>query len=427
MRLAPLAIALLLVGWTFGELSRFEARKLTLSGVQLPAGDPEPFVRELAAIWLETEVTLDAGSSIVRATRQEIGGRIDVERTVRDAKGARGSAPIWTRTWALAIGQGGTIRFHREVSNDATVAFVEALRRRVAIEPQAVRRNGTGGRAGLTLNLMGAAAAIREALTTDALFVSLPVRRIEPPVRPVRDERTAHYTEIVAAYETHYSGTGELSGRANNIETAARALDGLAIAPQGELSFNEIVGERTFDRGYLPATELAQGGRRVEGIGGGVCQTAATLHAAAFFAGFAILEHHPHTRESSYIDVGLDAAVAWPSKDLRIRNPYPFPVRLRVTAYHGTLRIELRGGERAPRIEWSTNVIGRVERGVEREVDSNLPLGSHEVLDEGEDGSVVERTRTIHWPEGATSETVMLRYPVVHRLIRAGPQSVGRP
>jgi vancomycin resistance protein YoaR len=254
--------------------------------------------------------------------------------------------------------------------------------------------------------------------------VRLPVRRISPPTRTIRDERTARYTEVVAAHETRYSAFGDSATRAVNIEVAARALDGLTIAPDAELSFNEAVGERTFERGYLPATELDRGGRRVEGIGGGICQVAATLHAAAFFGGFDVLEHHPHTRNSSYIAPGLDAAVSWPSRDVRVRNPHPFPVRVRATAYQGNLRIELMGAERAPRVEWNTRVLARIHRGVEQETNANLPLGTEEVLDEGEDGSVLERTRTVYWPDGAVTDTATLRYPVVHRLVRAGPTAV---
>ncbi len=225
----------------------------------------------------------------------------------------------------------------------------------------------------------------------------------------------------MAEYETRYGSAGDLWGRANNIELAARALDGRLLEPDEELSFNEVVGERTFERGFSPAVELTGGGRRTQGIGGGVCQVAATLHAAAFFAGFDITEHHPHTRNSSYIEPGLDAAVSWPNKDVRIRNTLPYPVRVRATAYRGRLRVALMGAEHAPRIVWNTRVISTTPRGTERVVIHNLPVGTSEVLDEGEDGTLLERTRTIFWPDGPSTQTDVLRYPVVHRLMHVGP------
>lgn len=417
---ALLGVALLgAIGAFAWHLARFEQRRLTLDGVALPSGEAEPFVRALAADWYATEVTLDAGSRVVRASRHELGGRLDVERAVREVRAARGAAPIWERAFAMATGRSGRLTFAREVRSDETHAFVERLRELATVEPVAAAREGEGGEPGVTLNLLGATAAVSEALAEDAVFVALPVVRLAPPVHTRRSLRSARFDQIVSEHETRYASNGELSGRANNIELAARHLDGTLIEPHGELSFNAIVGERTYARGFSPAVELTGGGRRTEGIGGGICQVAATLHAAAFFAGFEILEHHPHTRESSYIEPGLDSAVSWPNKDLRIKNPYPFYVRLHVRAYRSSLRVALMGPRRAPAVEWSTRVLHRIHRGTETQHAGGLPAGEVEVLDEGEDGSVIERTRTIHWDEGAVTERVELRYPAVHRLVRA--------
>lgn len=428
-RFAPAGTALVvlaLAGWGAHALARFEARALTLDGAELPPGDPAPFVRQLARDWYDTELSIDAGSTVLRASRRELGARLDVDGTVRELRAARGHAPVWERAWAAVTGAPGRFAWRISIDEDALRAAAEDLRRRAAIEPVPVGRE-SDGRPGLTVDLLGAVAALRGALTSGALVVELPVRRIEAPEAPVREVRLARFTEVVSSYETRYGFGGDLFGRATNIELAARLLDGAQIAPGGELSFNEVVGERTFERGFMPAIELARGGRRTEGIGGGICQVAATLHAAAFFGAFDILEHHPHTRESSYIEPGLDAAVSWPRQDLRIRNPHSFPVRVSATAYRGTLRIALMGGHRAPRVEWSTRVLARIHRGVERQVDRNLPLGTEVVLDEGEDGSVLERVRIIHWPTGPVTERAELRYPVVHRLVRSGPTAVGEP
>ncbi len=405
------------------ELRRFEQRALTLDGVELPPGDPAPFVRQLARDWYATEVSIDAGSTVLRASRRELGAELDVDRAIREARAARGRAPLWERVAAMASGAEGRFAWAFTVREERTRAFAEELRRRAAVEPVPIDRV-SDGRPGLTIDLMGSTQAIASALASGALVVTLPVRRIEPPEAPIRDVRVARFTETVASYQTRYGFGGDLFGRATNIELAASLIDGAMINPGQELSFNEVVGERSFERGFMPAIELARGGRRTEGIGGGICQVAATLHAAAFFAGFEILEHHPHTRESRYIEPGLDAAVSWPNQDVRIRNPYSFPVRVNATAYRGTLRVVLMGGQRAPRVEWSTRVVSRIPRATEREVVRNLPVGSSEVLDEGEDGSVLERTRTIHWPTGPVTEQVTLRYPVVHRLMRVGPEGV---
>ena len=420
MGAAVVAAGLALV-WAVGELRAYESRPVTLAGVRLPAGDPETFVRRLAAQWHETELSLDAGSQVVRATRRELGGAVDADDALAALREARGDAPLHARVFNAWTDESRALDWDREVNEEITHAFLADLRRRASVDPEPTDVDGRGGRPGVSLNLTPATAAVAEALETDRVFLRLPVRPIAPAAYPVRDAHEARFTEVVAAHETRYAFYGEAAGRARNIELATRFLDGAVIEPGGELSFNEVVGERTFERGFAPAIELARGGRRTEGIGGGVCQAAATLHAAAFFAGFDITEHHPHTRNSSYIPAGLDAAVSWPNKDVRIQNPYPFHVRVRASAYRGTMRVELMGARRAPRVEWNTRVLHRAHAVVEREVDPRLPSGAEEVVDEGEDGSVLERTRTVFWSRGAATQSDRLRYPMVTRLVRVGP------
>jgi vancomycin resistance protein YoaR len=272
----------------------------------------------------------------------------------------------------------------------------------------------------VALNVMLAAAEIDAALADDRLLVRVPISMLEPQIRTRGSTVVSPFTEVLSFYETRYTGNGDLSGRAANIEVAARELDGQTIPPGEELSFNEAVGERTYERGFVRAVELTTGGRRTEGIGGGICQVAATLHAAAFFGALEVIEHHPHTRFSQYIEHGLDAAVSWPNRDLRVRNVHPFPLRVRATAYGGRLRVALMGAERGPRVDWSTGVVSQVARDTERAADSDPDGAQEEVLDEGVDGAVIERTRTIHWAEDdVVTEVRHLRYPVVHRLVRA--------
>ena len=115
--------------------------------------------------------------------------------------------------------------------------------------------------------------------------------------------------------------------RSNNLERAATLLDGLVLAPGAELSFNTVIGERSRSRGFKRAKIISPEGY-TEGIGGGVCQAASMLHAAALYAGLKVVERHPHRFRVKYVAPGLDATVDFGRKDLRLVNPYPFPVRV---------------------------------------------------------------------------------------------------
>jgi vancomycin resistance protein YoaR len=63
--------------------------------------------------------------------------------------------------------------------------------------------------------------------------------------------------------------------------------------------------------------------------GGGVCQVSTTLYVAAILAGLEVLERHHHAVAPSYVPKGMDAAVAYGVADLRLRNPFPFPVQIK--------------------------------------------------------------------------------------------------
>ena len=115
--------------------------------------------------------------------------------------------------------------------------------------------------------------------------------------------------------------------RSHNLEKAAIAIDGVVLRPGETFSFNDRVGPRTEETGYREAKVIAHYGY-ADGVGGGICQVASTLYGAALFAGLEELERNQHRFRVAYTRMGLDATVDFGKKDLKLRNPFPFPVRL---------------------------------------------------------------------------------------------------
>ncbi|MCA9625916.1 MAG: VanW family protein, partial [Myxococcales bacterium] len=153
------------------------------------------------------------------------------------------------------------------------------------------------------------------------------------------------FDHVLGYFETTYSRAAKHRARTYNLRLAASRLDGTVLMPGEEFDFNGVVGPRDEANGYRVAPVIAQG-ELVDGIGGGTCQISGTLHGAAFFAGLDIVERAPHTRPSSYIKLGLDAAVAYPAINFRLRNNFPFPVVLHETVKNGKVRAEVLGPER---------------------------------------------------------------------------------
>ena len=114
-----------------------------------------------------------------------------------------------------------------------------------------------------------------------------------------------------------------------NARRAAAAVDGIVIKPGGSFSFDDVLHGWTADQGFLKAP-VSYDGTLIDDYGGGVCETSTTIYNAALLAGLPIVERHSHSFSPSYAPPGRDAAVAYPSADLRFTNPYKWPITLHV-------------------------------------------------------------------------------------------------
>lgn len=119
-----------------------------------------------------------------------------------------------------------------------------------------------------------------------------------------------------------------------NILRAAVIINRVVVHPDRLFSFWRVVGRPTASRGFLPGRSLVGGELRLD-YGGGLCQLAGMLYLVALRSGLDIVERHPHSRDlyteqERYAPLGADAAVAFGLKDLRLRNPFPFPIAFSV-------------------------------------------------------------------------------------------------
>jgi vancomycin resistance protein YoaR len=143
------------------------------------------------------------------------------------------------------------------------------------------------------------------------------------------------YTHLWGGYSTPLDNRSpEQRGNAGR---AAMDLDGVIIAPGGLFSFNDHVGARDTQKGYRPAPMINDQGGLSDIPGGGICQLATTIYNAALDAGLEIAERHPHSRSVSYAPLGRDATILTWRKDLKLRNPHPLPLLLRLEVGEGRL------------------------------------------------------------------------------------------
>ena len=168
------------------------------------------------------------------------------------------------------------------------------------------------------------------------------VRVLEIPARVHGDDLAdIDVSKVLSSYETSFRGRA--GARAINIARAAEYLNGTVLQPGQTISFDAVVGPRTVARGFTPAPVIVQD-ELDEAVGGGVCQVASTLHAAAVYGLLDIVRRRSHSRPSGYAPLGLDATVVENEVDLRIKNPYPETLIIQASLPgNDTVRVELLG------------------------------------------------------------------------------------
>ena len=133
------------------------------------------------------------------------------------------------------------------------------------------------------------------------------------------------------------------SARINNIKIAMGTIHNMILWPGQEFSFNDIVGERTVEKGYKEAVILMRtkdGVKKIMGVGGGVCQLSTTIYNTAHTSGLEIIERHSHSKDVGYAQQGKDAAVDYGGYDLKFRNNMKNPVMIKTYLDNDILSVE---------------------------------------------------------------------------------------
>ncbi|HEY3592272.1 MAG TPA: VanW family protein, partial [Polyangiaceae bacterium] len=339
---------------------------LRLEGTTLPLGADLPSVlndkaREISERTLEVSVA-DVPAATHTFKLGELGVSLDAGRMTELAH-AVGHAGSFTERLAEARrarrGEMDIARAVRVVPEIIETAL-GSMKDEVDEVPVAARVNLKDGGAisevpGQFLDVDDAVEKIRAAALSGVPAIKLQRVQLMPKVTREYVEHIERGEEL-ARYQTWFSRKGDQETRAHNIDTATARLDGVVLLPQELFSFNAAVGPRTTDNGFSKGWEIFKG-EMVEGIGGGTCQVASTLHAAAVLAGLDIIERLPHSRPSAYITMGLDATVVYPVVDLKLRNPFDFPVVVHAWVEGGMVAFELIGKDRPARVTFGREVV----------------------------------------------------------------------
>jgi vancomycin resistance protein YoaR len=420
---------------------------------EVPRGDLPARVHALAERFLAQPVRLRIGEGdVVKATLRDVGMTVDEGKVVAAAlaAGRSGDPLVDMRTrlrarrrgLALApvvqLDRGRALEYlselKDEVDRSATDAHLDLERHTIAPE-----------RAGYLVRVFDSLVALEYAARSlsapgsgegvkEPREIVLSVAETKPTVKAA-DLGDVDVSTVLGTWETHYSSVGVDSDRAYNLKVGADKLNGHILKPGEVFSFNAVVGDRTEREGYRVAPVI-QGGELVDGLAGGMCQIASTLHAASFFAGLEIVRSTPHSRPSTYIPMGLDATVVWPYVDLKLKNPYDFPVVLHYTVNQGTVKVEILGKKKPYNVAYDREIVNEVGFGTQVRHDATMPAGQRIIEQEGYPGYQIIRRRYVYtgkWklgkdgepePEGLVSKKEwVMAYPSTTQIVRLGTGS----
>lgn len=113
--------------------------------------------------------------------------------------------------------------------------------------------------------------------------------------------------------------------RVTNIHQMADDVRGTLVKPGENFSINDVVGQRTAEKGYVAAGAIANG-EHVDEIGGGVSQFATTMFNAAYFAGLPIPTSQAHSEYFTRYPRGREATMGFPNPDLVWTNNTPYGI-----------------------------------------------------------------------------------------------------
>lgn len=409
-----------------------------LGGYFLVAGDDAVSEAEAAAVpgsselgaveaaaqsFTSGQVHIELGDKVVDVPWSRLGIGIDKE-----------ALPAATRAVADILGPEATAAAVRAALVDAGALPVTLDRARAAAELAALKEKHDRGpkdarmdieqrqihedENGLIVDAYGSLAALEAAARSGADTVAL--RTVELPADvTVADLGIDDISHVLARFETRYGVNDRI--RNYNLQHAASKLNGYVLQPGEEFSFNEAVGPRTEKEGYKIAGVITAG-EMVDGLAGGTCQISTTLHGAAFFAGLDIVRSLPHSRPSTYVQMGLDATVVYPHVDLKLRNSFDFPVVIHYRVAQGKAEVEILGKERPyDEVVFEREVVEQLDFDTVTREDDSMPVGSMLVDQNGFYGYVLNRMRKFYKNGKVVKQDKWkIRYQPVTEYVRTG-------
>ena len=275
------------------------------------------------------------------------------------------------------------------------------------------------GVSGYRFDLAAAETRLERAAPGESFTV--PLLKAEPEV----DAATLSHQMFGTKLESRSSSYVQDARRTENLRLACEAINGTILNPGEVFSFNDVVGERTAEKGYQPATIYGGDGASVDDLGGGVCQVASTIYYTTLYMDLEQVQRAPHMYQVTYVPKGMDATVFFDSGlDYQFRNNREHPMKIQANIDGGKVNITFWGvKENDNYVEMSYNVISTYTEEPQEKLDETKPVGYRQVIQGAYIGAKVEAYQKVYDGDGnlLESRTIYSTYDARPQITVVGP------
>nr|MDJ0952591.1 VanW family protein [Acidimicrobiia bacterium] len=232
--------------------------------------------------------------------------------------------------------------------------------------------------------------------------------------------------EYVSGFTTEHPAG---QARVTNIQLFADAVDGAIVLPGEEFSLNDHVGQRTTEKGYVPATMIS-GGELIDDVGGGVSQFATTFYNAVFYGCYEDVTHKPHSYYFSRYPEVNEATISWPQPNLVFRNNTDAVVIIKTSYTASSITVRFYGNNGGCEVERRLGDRYNYTDPEEQYVaNPELNPDDERVTQNGWGGFTNTVVRVMTWPDGTVvEEDYVWKYNAAPKIIEVHPcRETGEP
>jgi vancomycin resistance protein YoaR len=270
-------------------------------------------------------------------------------------------------------------------------------------------------RTGIGFDSKRAAAALVRAATSPGREAKMKGSVIKPDFTTA-EARALHIDQLVSTFTTYYQCCPP---RVTNIHRIADLLDGSVVKPGEVFSVNDIVGERTPEKGFVIAPGITEG-QIVDQLGGGISQFGTTIFNAVFFGGYQFVEFQHHSYYFTRYPAGRDATISWTSPDFAFRNNSKYGVYISTSYTDESVTVTFYGHKDYDVEAVTTGPYNFTDPPTQCKVNNKLKAGVVNVTQTGSQGFDILVKRVFRFDDGTTrTENFFTHYKPEPNIVEA--------